>query len=266
MSALDDRRALVTGAGSGIGRAIAVGLAQAGADVALAGRRPEPIEEAAEQVRAHGARAAAIPTDVRDADQVEALIESTRAELGGLDALVHAAGVHSLARSTELTDEEVTGVVESNLIGAFRVVREAGKAMIEDGGGAIVTIASLASIGGFPGRAAYGMSKAGVLSLTRTLGVEWADRGVRVNALIPGFVRTPISDSLVERGALDLEALERRTPMGRRAEPEEMAGPAVFLLSAASGFITGQSLVADGGWSAWLSPIDEYGPQPGGDR
>jgi NAD(P)-dependent dehydrogenase (short-subunit alcohol dehydrogenase family) len=84
-----------------------------------------------------------------------------------------------------------------------------------------------------------------------------------VNALVPGFIHTPMSDSLVERGALDLEALERRTPMGRRAEPEEMAGPAVFLLSDAAGFITGQTLVADGGWSAWLSPIDDYGPQPG---
>ena len=116
----------------------------------------------------------------------------------------------------------------------------------------------------FPGRAAYALSKAGVVSLTQTLGVEWADRGVRVNALVPGFIHTPMSDSLVERGALDLEALERRTPMGRRAEPEEMVGPTVFLLSDAASFVTGQCLVADGGWSAWLSPVDEYGPQGGG--
>jgi NAD(P)-dependent dehydrogenase (short-subunit alcohol dehydrogenase family) len=264
--ALEGRSALVTGGGSGIGRAIAIGLAEAGAGVVLAGRRPEPIEEAAEHVRSKGVKAAAIPADVRDRDQVRALIEATRAELGGLDALVHAAGVHSLARSAELDDDEVTEVVEANLIGAFRVVREAGRAMLDDGGGAMVTIASLASLGGFPGRAAYGISKAGVVSMTQTLGVEWADRGVRVNALIPGFVHTPMSDSLVERGALDLEALERRTPMGRRAEPVEMAGPAVFLLSDAASFVTGQTLVADGGWSAWLSPIDDYGPQGGGDR
>lgn len=260
MTSLAGRRALVTGAGSGIGRAIAIGLAEAGAAVVLAGRRPEPIEEGAEQIRAQGAKAVAVPTDVRDGDQVRALIDATRAELGGIDALVHAAGVHSLARSLDLDDDELAAVVESNLIGAFRTVREAGRAMLEAGGGAIVTIASLASLGGFPGRIAYAVSKGGVVSLTQTLGVEWADRGVRVNALIPGFIHTPITDSLVERGALDLEALERRTPMGRRAEPEEMVGPAVFLLSDAAGFITGQCLVADGGWSAWLGPIDEYGP------
>jgi NAD(P)-dependent dehydrogenase (short-subunit alcohol dehydrogenase family) len=263
VSRLESRRALVTGAGSGIGRAIAIGLAEAGADVALAGRRPEAIEEAAEHVRAHGREAVAIPADVRDAEQVRALVAGAREELGGLDALVHAAGVHSLARSAELAEDDLDSVIETNLIGAFRVVREAGAAMVAGGGGAIVTIGSLASLGGFPGRIAYGISKAGVVSLTQTLGVEWADRGVRVNALIPGFIHTPMSDSLVERGVLDLEALERRTPMGRRAEPEEMAGPAVFLLSDESSFITGQCLVADGGWSAWLSPVDEYGPQGG---
>jgi NAD(P)-dependent dehydrogenase (short-subunit alcohol dehydrogenase family) len=259
VSVLAGRRALVTGAGSGIGRAIAIGLAEAGADVALAGRRPEAIEEAAEHVRAHGREGVAIPTDVRNTEEIQALVAGVRERLGGLDALVHAAGVHSLVRSAELTDDELDAVIETNLVGAFRIAREAGAAMVE-GGGAMVMIASLAALGGFPGRAAYGISKAGVVSLTQTLGVEWADRGVRVNALVPGFIHTPMSDSLVERGALDLEALERRTPMGRRAEPEEMAGPAVFLLSDDASFITGQCLVADGGWSAWLSPIDDYGP------
>jgi NAD(P)-dependent dehydrogenase (short-subunit alcohol dehydrogenase family) len=263
MTDLAGRRAIVTGAGSGIGKAIAIGLGEAGAAVVLAGRRTEAIEEAAEHVRAHGAEAVPVSADVRKPEDVRALVATARERLGGLDALVHAAGVHSLARSSELSDEELTGVLESNLIGAFRMAREAGNAMVEEGGGAIVMIASLASLGAFPGRAAYGISKAGVVSLTQTLGVEWADRGVRVNALVPGFIHTPMSDSLVERGALDLEALERRTPMGRRAEPEEMVGPTTFLLSDSAGFITGQCLVADGGWSAWLSPIDEYGPGAG---
>ena len=261
MTLLSGRKALVTGAGSGIGRAIALGLGEAGADIALSGRRPDPLAEVAEELSGRGV---AIPADVSDGERVVELISRARQELGGLDALVHAAGVHSLTRSAELGDDELDSVVETNLIGAFRVVREAGKAMLAGGGGAIVTIASLASLGGFPGRAAYALSKAGVVSLTQTLGVEWADRGVRVNALVPGFIHTPMSDSLVERGALDLEALERRTPMGRRAEPEEMVGPTVFLLSDAASFVTGQCLVADGGWSAWLSPVDEYGPQGGG--
>jgi len=261
---LAGRRALVTGAGSGIGRAIAIGLGQVGASVVLAGRRAEPLEQAAVSVREGGVEAHTVTADVRSQDDVRSLIATTRERLGGLDALVHAAGVHSLARSVELTDEELGAVLDSNLIGAFRVVREAGRAMLDERGGSVVTIASLAALGGFPGRAAYAISKAGVVSLTQTLGVEWADRGVRVNALVPGFIHTPMSDSLVEGGALDLEALERRTPMGRRAEPEEMVGPAVFLLSDAAGFITGQCLVADGGWSAWMSPIDEYGPRGGG--
>lgn len=264
MTSLAGRKALVTGAGSGIGRAIAVGLAEAGAGVVLAGRRPEPLEETAAVVAKTGVEAAAIPADVRDPAQVRELIASTRDRLGGLDAVVHAAGVHSLARSLELEDDELTAVLESNLIGAFRLVREAGRSMTESGGGAVVMIASLAALGGFPGRVAYAMSKAGIVSLTETLGVEWADRGVRVNALVPGFIHTPMSDSLVERGALDLEALERRTPLGRRAEPEEMVGPAVFLLSDDASFVTGECLVADGGWSRWLSPIDEYGPGRGG--
>ena len=130
MSLLAGRRALVTGAGSGIGRAIAIGLGDAGADVVLAGRRPEPLQEAAEHVRAQGVKAAAVPADVRDPDQVRELIEATRAELGGIDALVHAAGVHSLARSLELGEEELTDVIETNLIGAFRVAREVGRAML----------------------------------------------------------------------------------------------------------------------------------------
>jgi NAD(P)-dependent dehydrogenase (short-subunit alcohol dehydrogenase family) len=266
MSALAGRRALVTGAGSGIGRAIALGLAEAGADLVLAGRRPEPLTEAAAAASESGVKAAAVPADVRDQAQVEALIAATVDELGGLDAVVHAAGVHSLVRSAELDDEDLVSVLESNLVGAFRVVREAGRTMLDGNGGAVVTIASLGAIGAFPGRIAYGISKAGVVAMTQTLGVEWADRGVRVNALIPGFIRTPISDRLVDRGALDLEALERRTPVGRRGEPEEMVGPAVFLLSDAAGFITGQCLVADGGWSAWLGPTDAYGPSGRGQK
>jgi NAD(P)-dependent dehydrogenase (short-subunit alcohol dehydrogenase family) len=260
MSALAGRRALVTGAGSGIGRAIAIGLGGAGAGVVLAGRRREPLEAVAEELETAGASAAAVPTDVRSEEEVRALIAAANEHLGGIDAVVHAAGVHSLVRSAELDDEELVSVLESNLVGAFRVVREAGRAMLDGNGGAVVTIASLGAIGAFPGRIAYGISKAGVVAMTQTLGVEWADRGVRVNAVIPGFIRTPISDRLVEQGALDLEALERRTPVGRRGEPEEMVGPAVFLLSDAAGFITGQCLVADGGWSAWLGPTDPYGP------
>jgi NAD(P)-dependent dehydrogenase (short-subunit alcohol dehydrogenase family) len=260
MSALAGRRALVTGAGSGIGRAIAIGLGEAGAGVVLAGRRREPLEAVAAELETAGASAAAVPTDVRSEEEVRALIAAANEHLGGIDAVVHAAGVHSLVRSAELDDEELVSVLESNLVGAFRVVREAGRAMLDGNGGAVVTIASLGAIGAFPGRIAYGISKAGVVAMTQTLGVEWADRGVRVNAVIPGFIRTPISDRLVEQGALDLEALKRRTPVGRRGEPEEMVGPAVFLLSDAAGFITGQCLVADGGWSAWLGPTDAYGP------
>jgi 3-oxoacyl-[acyl-carrier protein] reductase len=198
---------------------------------------------------------------VSDEAQVEELFDAAEERLGRVGGVVNAAGILVAVPSAELALDDLRTVLETNVVGAFAVSRAALARMAPAGGGSIVQIASLSSFGGFPRRLGYAISKSGVLALTRTLGVEWARLGVRVNALAPGYVRTPISDSLVERGILDLDRLEERIPVGRRAEPEEMVGPALFLLGEESRYVTGECLVADGGWRAWVGPIEEL-PQP----
>jgi len=223
----------------------------------VAGRRLDPLEEVAQAAAAMPGEISAVATDVADDAQVTGLVEEAEQRLGRITGVVNAAGILTVAPSAELPVADFQRVLEVNLTGAYRVSRAAGAHMASAGGGSILHIASLSSFGAFPRRLAYGVSKAGVLALVRNLGVEWARLGIRVNALAPGFVRTPISDSLVERGVLDLAQLEARTPLGRRAEPSEMVGPALFLLSESASFITGECLVADGGWRAWVGPVED---------
>ncbi|MGI8701409.1 MAG: SDR family NAD(P)-dependent oxidoreductase, partial [Nocardioidaceae bacterium] len=175
-----------------------------------------------------------------------------------LDGVVNAAGVAQFGHSEEVDDADFLHVLDVNLVGAFRVSRAAGRVMLACGRGSIVHIGSITSIGGFAGRAAYSASKHGVLGLTRTLAAEWGASGVRVNAVAPGFVRTPMTDRAIARGVLDLAAIEARTPLGRRAEPEEMVGPILFLLSGAASYVNGECLVADGGWTASVGPPTHF--------
>jgi 2-deoxy-D-gluconate 3-dehydrogenase len=254
---LRGHRLLVTGGGSGIGRAIALGACAAGARVVIAGRRAAALDEVAAEAGGSG-EVVAHRADVADSDSVTELVRACVDRLGGIDGLVNAAGVHAIGPSLELEDAELERVLQINLVGAFRVTREVARVMLAAGTGSIVEVASLSSFGAFPGRLAYTVSKAGVLGMTRTLAAEWSRRGVRVNALAPGFVHTPIQDSLIARGLFDLEALEARTPMGRRAEPEDMVQPALFLLSEGARFITGHALVVDGGWLPLVGPVDRY--------
>lgn len=258
MIELTGHRLLVTGGGSGIGRAIALGACAAGAQVIIAGRRSDVLDEVAGNAAGPGA-IIPVPADVGDPASVRALIRACLDRLGGIDGLVQAAGVHSVGASVDLEDAELDRVLQTNLVGAIWVTREVGRVMLEAGAGSIVEIASLSGFGAFPGRLAYAVSKAGVVAMTETLAAEWGRRGVRVNALVPGFVHTPIQDSLVARGQLDLRALEARTPLGRRAEPEDMVEPTLFLLSSdAARFITGHCLVVDGGWLPFVGPVDHY--------
>jgi len=254
---LSGRRLLVTGGGSGIGRAIAMGAAAAGARVVVAGRRLGALEETAATAPPPG-EVIPFPADVADPAAVVSLVNACVGRMGGIDGLVHAAGVHSIGASASLADADFERVLQINLVGAFRVTREVGRVMLRQGAGSIVQVASLSSFGAFPGRLAYAVSKAGVAEMTMTLAAEWGRRGVRVNALVPGFVHTPIQDSLIERGLLDLGALEARTPLGRRAETADMVGPSLFLLSDAARFVTGHCLVVDGGWLHFIGPVDHY--------
>ena len=254
---LDGFRLLVTGGGSGIGRAIALGAVEAGCRVAIAAVHPEGM--AAVVAAAHGpGEVSPFTADVTDGGSVERLVDGCVARFGGLDGLVSCAGILHLKPSIDVTDAEFERVLSVNLMGAFRVTREVGRVMLAAGSGSIVEIGSLSSFGGFPGRLAYSVSKAGVAVLNRTLCAEWGRRGVRVNALAPGFVHTPIQDRLIAEGEFDVRAIEARTPMGRRAEPEDMVEPALFLLSDASRFINGHLLAVDGGWLALVGQVDRF--------
>ena len=239
------RVALVTGGASGIGRATAVMLAALGDQVAVA----DLDRDAAETVAAElGGGAIGIGVDVTDPAQVDAMVARTVAELGRLDLAVNSAGVPSaLAFVPDVSDELWALTIGVNLTGVFHSLRAEIPAMLDSGGGAIVNIASAAGGMGVPGMSAYAASKAGVISLTRSAALEYARKGVRVNAVLPGTVRTPMLEGFVGGNEDALKAMGKTAPMGRLATPEEIAGTIVFLCSDAASYMTGHALAADGG-------------------
>jgi 3-oxoacyl-[acyl-carrier protein] reductase len=257
-----NRVVVVTGGGSGIGRSAALAAAAAGADVIVAGRRRDVLDETCELTPGGAGTIVAHPVDVTDLESVRALVRFAAQHWPHVDGLVNCAGVTLIGYAEQLDDDALDRVLDINVAGSFRTCREFGAAMLQRGAGSIVNIGSLTSVGGFPGRAAYTISKHGVIGLTKALAAEWGSRGVRVNAVVPGFVRTPMTDAAVARGALDLTDIEERTPLGRRAEPSEMDGPVLFLLADAASFVTGECLVADGGWTAYVGPVNPFGRRP----
>jgi NAD(P)-dependent dehydrogenase (short-subunit alcohol dehydrogenase family) len=241
---------MITGASRGIGKAIALGYAREGADLLLVSRSTAELEAVAEEARALGRRATVAAADVRDAAAVAAAVAAGVEALGTLDVLVAAAGIPMATPSEELPLERWDEAIGINLTGSFICCQAAGRVMLGQGRGSIITIGSLTSYVGFPMRTAYAASKAGLLGLTRCLAVEWAGRGVRVNCLAPGWIRTELQDALVAQGKLRREPIVARTPAGRVGEVSDMVGPAVFLASDESAFVTGTTLTADGGWLA----------------
>lgn len=246
---LSGRVSVVIGGTSGIGRAIAHGLAEAGSDVVCSSRRNEQVEAAAAEIEGFGRRTIRCTSDVADRDSLQNLLDETIAALGKVDVLVNCAGTTKRTPTLEVSDEEWGSIMETNLTGTLRGCQVFGRHMIANGYGRIINIASLSTYVALYEVAAYAASKAAVASLTKSLAIEWAKKGVNVNAIAPGVFRTALNTKLLDETPRGQEFLTR-TPMGRFGNVEELAGAAVFLASEAASFVTGEVMVVDGGFLA----------------
>ncbi|HEY0786278.1 MAG TPA: glucose 1-dehydrogenase [Acidobacteriaceae bacterium] len=246
---LEGKTAVVIGGTSGIGRALALGLAQAGADVIASARRQENVDEVAQEIEALGRRTLRVPSDLRQRATVEALAAAVLQEFGKVDILVNCAGRIKRTPTLTMPEEEWAEILDTNLTGTLRACQVFGKPMLDRGYGRIVNIASLNTFVALHEVAAYAASKAAVASLTRSLAVEWSRHGVLVNAIAPGVFRTALNAELLDSTPRGKELL-MRTPMGRFGQTEELVGAALYLASDAASFVTGQVLVVDGGFLA----------------
>lgn len=244
---MDGRVAVITGGGTGIGRASALVLAERGADIVLAGRRLEPLESTAGEIEALGRRALAVSTDVTDADQCRALIDTTVAEFGRLDVLMNNAGGGQTKSLMKWTDEEWHEVLDLNLSSAWYLSRAAAKPMIEQKKGAIVNISSGAGLLAMPQAPIYGAAKAGLQNLTGSMAAAWTRKGVRVNCIACGAVRTPGLEADAKRQGFDIDMIGQTNASGRIAEPDEIGYGVLFFASDASSYCSGQTLYMHGG-------------------
>ena len=246
---LAGRAYLITGAGQGIGRALALALAAEGAHLALADLKGDAAAAIAEECRRHGIRAADFALDVRDAAATEAVVEAAEKAVGPLAGVVPSAGVARAAHAITMPEDVWDLVLDTNLKGTFLTCQAVGRRMVERGSGAIVTIASITGLGGQSGRANYAASKWGVIGLTKTLAIEWGRFGLRVNAVAPNAVDTPMIRAGVPADFVT-GVMEDRTPLGRIAQPSEVADAILYLLSDRASYVNGSILPVDGGLTA----------------
>jgi 2-deoxy-D-gluconate 3-dehydrogenase len=249
MTVLAGKVAVVSGASRGLGRAMAVALAQAGADVALAARSKPDLEETARQVQATGQRALVMPTDVTSYAEVEVLMTRAREELGRLDVLVNNAGVARVKPLIEWTPEEWRALVDVNLLSVLNGCRAAAPHLIAQRAGKVINVASMLAAVGLAGYSVYAATKGAIIAFTRTLGVEWARHNIQVNAIAPGWFDTEMSAPAWQQAGI-ADRLIRDIPARRIGRPEEVGPLAVYLASAASDFMTGQTIFLDGGHTA----------------
>jgi NAD(P)-dependent dehydrogenase (short-subunit alcohol dehydrogenase family) len=246
---LAGKTAVVLGGTSGIGRVLSLGLADAGAEVIASARRADRVNETATEIERRGRKTLRACSDVRDRASLESLLGAVVGEFGRVDILINCAGMIKRAPTLTLPEEEWSEILDTNLTGTLRACQIFGRSMLERGHGRIINIASLNSFVALSEVAAYAASKAGVVSLTRSLAVEWSKRGVTVNAIAPGVFHTEMNANLLDNTPRGRELL-LRTPMGRFGRNEELVGAAVYLASDAASFVTGETLVVDGGFLA----------------
>lgn len=246
---LDGKVAMVTGASRGLGEGMALGLAEAGADIIALATNNEKLQNTAEQVKALGRKALPLECDVTDKARVKKVLASVQDEFGKIDILVNNAGIIRRAPAKDYPDDYWYDVIETNLNAVFMLSREVGKMMIEQGSGKIINIASLLSFTGGITVPSYSASKGGVMQLTKALSNEWAQYNIQVNAIAPGYYETDNTAPLREDEARYKEISER-IPAGRWGHPQDLKGAVVFLASPASQYVNGHVLVVDGGWTA----------------
>jgi NAD(P)-dependent dehydrogenase (short-subunit alcohol dehydrogenase family) len=247
---LDKKVAVVTGASKGIGKGIALRYAQEGAKVVVTSRSTDLLAAVVEKIKASGGEALALPVDVRSAQSVQSVVDETVKTYGRLDIMVNNAGISMVKASEDLSPEDWTRALETDLFGVFYGCQSAGRQMMKQGG-SIINITSAYGIVAAPMRAAYCASKAAANHLTKVLAVEWAGKKIRVNAIAPGYVRTELVQDVMDRGLLPLEGIKKRTPQGRMGEVEDLLGLAVYMASDESSFMTGSVVSIDGGWTAY---------------
>jgi len=246
---LNGKVAVVVGGTSGIGRAIALGFAEAGADVVPTSRRAEQVETTAREIEERGRRSLRVTSDVANRESLEHLLSEAVDAFGKVDILVNSAGTTKRAPTLTFLEEDWNNIIDTNLTGTLRACQVFGRHMLERGVGAIINIASLSTFVALNEVAAYSASKAAVGSLTKSLAIEWSSRGVRVNAIAPGVFRTALNQKLLDETERGREFLVR-TPMKRFGNVDELAGAAIFLASDAASFVTGEIIAVDGGFLA----------------
>jgi 3-oxoacyl-[acyl-carrier protein] reductase len=249
---LKDKVAIITGASKGIGKGIAERYAQEGALVVLASRSEDLLGAIAEKINGSGGRALGLKLDVRDPTSVQEVVRTTVEEFGRLDIMVNNAGISMVHPSEDLDPEDWERALQTDLFGVFYGCQSAARQMIAQGtGGSIINITSVYGLVAAPMRAAYCASKAGANMLTKLLASEWAEKGIRVNAIAPGYIRTELVQGVIDKGMLPVGAIEKRTPQGRIGEVSDVLAVAVLLAGDESSFMTGSIVTVDGGWTAY---------------